>query len=599
MWLIVILAVSTLLTHVAATAPNIILYLTDDLGIGDIATPQGKMLGHHEATPTTHRTPHINNLASEGIYFDRSYTGGNVCGPSRYQLLTGIPTGTKYSIVRGNTKPFRVKPANEVLFPEVLKAAGYYTMGFGKFGFGHNISPTKLDTPSAAGFDSFVGFRTHRDAHHRFPSYLCEDKNDGGGFKTTTSLTPRNHALRITNTRREDRYCNIYNAKKKTIRVKGTLASQLGEDCDFVPDILHKKSLAMMRAKIKENKPFFNMFASTIPHAGGRNDGGRACFNRDGPTCFPIPQVTSPWDVSNMTDNIFLNARASSIMNYLDVHVGETVDMLKEEGVWNNTIFIFTSDNGPSTATLTHINSKGDNSLQLDTIDSNGRFDGMKRSLGEGGIRVPLLMSWPDKFVGGGIAYTPITLADISTTLFDAVGLFDQGWTVPEPKQFSGMSFLPSLLNPNGTQDEQHRFIISELCVGARTKKHQNRNCDFVYFFGDNLQYKRYCSRIGSGRYPVTMNKKLWTLKRRTKGARRRWVARDHNKCSMGKKGDGYFNIKYYTNEQPVSRVKFTVDGNLYQEAKQLFVTQYKGNGAAVDYPWPNIDLTTVPNLAQ
>lgn len=575
-------------------SPNIVLILTDDMGIGDISTPQGIELGHHTPSATTHVTPHISALSASGIYFERMYTGSSICGPSRYTMLTGIPTGTKYSVVRGNSKPFRVSPRGELTFVQILQSAGYHTFGTGKFGVGDQKSATKLDTPSDTGFNKFVGYRTHSDAHHYFPRELAEDLNDGNGFKKTTKYTKRNNALRIKNHKDENKQCNIYKTKSGAIKMN-TKAAGKGKECEYAPDVLHDISLDWMRESIRTNTTFFNLMATPIAHSGGIDENGKACFNDKGVDCYPIPQVSTPHDVSSLTNNQYINSRASSIMNYLDVQVGEIVTMLKEEGAYENTLIIFTSDNGPAESVITSLSNKKPASRDLltDTIGAAGPFTGMKRSIGEGGNRMPFLVSWPGVIEPNSIGVTPAMLSDIGPTLFDIIGLEDAGFLHPEPKQFSGKSFLETLLM--GNQTDKHRYMTLELCAGT-PKNGINTNCDFAYFFGDDLQYKRVCSSGNDLQYPVTA-KTRWSKAKKTKGRSGKWTIEDASKCTMGKSGDGYFTISPYTSEEASDRNEFVFNSEIAIEARDYFTEQIKGNGEKYDKPFPNIDLTDVPRL--
>lgn len=375
--------------------PNIIYILADDLGYGDLSCYGQKKFA----------TPNIDRLAKEGMLFTQHYSGSTVCAPSRSALMTGQHTGHTY--IRGNKE---VKPEGQHPMPdsiqtiaETLKAAGYATGAFGKWGLGY---PNSSGDPTKQGFDTFYGYNCQRYGHHYYPHFL----------RSNLDSIP---------------------LEKNKGTAKGT----------YAPTLIHEKTLAF----IEENKdqPFFLFVPSIIPHAElaapekymqqyrgkflpekeykGTDDPNHKNF-RSGPY---QSQVES-------------HAAFAAMIALLDEQVGEIMTKVEDLGLTENTLVIFTSDNGP------HKEAGADPVY----FNSNGPLKGFKRDLYEGGIRVPMIAKWPAKIEASTVSNHVSAFWDIFPTLAEIVGS-------SSPTNIDGISFLQELLNKS-TEQEQHEYLYWE-----------------------------------------------------------------------------------------------------------------------------------------
>lgn len=373
--------------------PNIIYILADDLGYGDLGS-YGQEKIH---------TPNLDRMASEGMRFTRHYSGSTVCAPSRSSLLTGLHTGHTY--IRGNreVKPEGQHPlhAEAFTFAEAMKEAGYVTGAFGKWGLG--MAGTE-GGPNEQGFDQFFGFLCQRYAHRYYPTYLWE--ND------------RKYPLE-------------------------------GNDWDqtvtYAPDVIHEKTLDFIRNHADTS--FFLYVPAIIPHAeilapeDSLLDIYKGKFGEEphqgndyGADDFKIPGYAS----QEIPHAVF-----AAMVTRLDRQVGQIIDLIEDLGLTDNTIIMFTSDNGP------HLEGGAD----PDFFDSNGPLKGYKRDLYEGGIRVPFIVKWPGKVRAGSVSDHISAFWDIFPTLSDIAG-------APGPEKTDGISFVPELIG-QGEQPE-HSFLYWE-----------------------------------------------------------------------------------------------------------------------------------------
>lgn len=371
--------------------PNIIFILADDLGYGDLSC-----LGQ-----TKFKTPNIDNLAKEGMTFTQHYAGSTVCSPSRSVILTGQHTG--HTPIRGNKRDdngnWPIK-AEAYTVAELLKDNGYATGAFGKWGLG---CPGSAGDPNNQGFDEFYGYNDQTLAHNYYPAFLNHNQdtvwltdNDNGGTGT------------------------------------------------YAPNPIHEQALKF----IEDNKdqPFFMYYPSVIPHAElfapeeymekyrgkflpeknykGYDEGDR--FRKG-------PYGSQPES----------HAAFAAMVDLLDVQVGEIMAKLKELGIDDNTIVLFSSDNGP------HMEGGAD----PDFFDSNSIYQGYKRDLYEGGIRVPTLVRWPGKIEPSSSSDHISAFWDFLPTVADIVG-------ADKPESIDGISFLPTLLGE--TDQEKHEYLYWE-----------------------------------------------------------------------------------------------------------------------------------------
>lgn len=381
--------------------PNIIYILADDLGYGDLSC-YGQ---------TKFKTPHIDELASNGMKFLRHYSGSTVCAPSRSTLLTGLHTG--HTPIRGNKEiqpeGQEPMPAETVTIAELLKKEGYHTAAVGKWGLGFIESE---GDPNNQGFDYFFGYNCQRYAHRYYPAYLWENNQkyplEGNDWTQTET---------------------------------------------YAPDVIHEKAIDY----IKENKDdsFFLYYAAIMPHAElivpedslldrftGRFEEtpfeGKAYNHENGAAYGPdifIPGY-APCEKPKAT--------FASMIYRLDSYVGEINSILDSLGIRENTLIIFTSDNGPHQ----------EGGADPDFFDSNGPYRGYKRDLYEGGIHVPMIVQWPAKVKSGTSTNHISAFWDVFPTLAEIAGMES------EPVS-DGISMVPTLMGRSGEQ-EAHEYLYWE-----------------------------------------------------------------------------------------------------------------------------------------
>lgn len=305
--------------------PNIIFILADDLGYGDLGCFGSKII----------KTPNLDKMAKEGIKLSQFYSGSTVCAPSRCALMTGKHTGNAY--IRGNGEVSLRK--SDTIIPEILKTAGYQTGLFGKWGLGDINSE---GSPEKKGWDYFSGYLHHVEGHFQYPAV---------GWKYTPGMKQPERA-------------NIGRFE--------------GYACDFFA----KEAIGFIENRVK-NKPFFMMLSLTIPHAELQvpkaslqpylDENGKSIFDEK-------PFVGSHYGGQNMP-----KATYAAMVSKADEYVGKIMEALKINGLGENTLVVFTSDNG------THI--EGGRTIDdVKLMNSSGGLKGIKRDLYEGGIRVPTLV---------------------------------------------------------------------------------------------------------------------------------------------------------------------------------------------------------------
>ncbi len=320
-------------------------------------------------------TPNIDRLAREGIQFLDGYAGSTVCAPSRCCLMTGYHTG--HARIRANsTVPLMPE---DVTIAEVLKKAGYVTGLIGKWGLGE---PETSGIPNLQGFDEFYGYLNQTHAHNYYPDYLWR------------------------NTQRE--------------KIEGNIPSQIPGVCEqctqYSHDLLTKEALDFIRRNKSNN--FFLYLSFTIPHAN--NELGRAKGNgMEVPS--DEPYSDRPWPQPQKNH--------AAMITRLDDSVGKILNLLDELGIDENTLIFFSSDNGP------HKEGGADPVF----FKSAGPFKGYKRSLHEGGIRVPFIIRWKNKVEAGKKCSVPVAFWDILPTFAELAG-------ITPPSDIDGVSFAPLLL---------------------------------------------------------------------------------------------------------------------------------------------------------
>ncbi|MDI1248995.1 MAG: arylsulfatase [Lacunisphaera sp.] len=376
----------------AARKPNVIYILADDLGYGDLS-----------AYGQTHfKTPNLDSLAARGMLFKQHYSGAPVCAPARAALMTGKHTGHTY--IRGNSE---VQPEGQSPMPadtrtlaHMFKAAGYATGLFGKWGLG---APGSVSEPLKMGFDRFYGYNCQRHAHHYYPYYLWNDHQ--------RDLLWGNFGL---------------------------------EQQEYAPDLIQKQALQFVETN--KDRPFFMFYAAIQPHAEmfapeKNMQKYRGKF---------LPESSFQGTDSGPDYRKFAygsqpeaHAAFAAMVETLDEDVGELVAKLEQLGIANETLIIFTSDNGP------HQEAGHDPAY----FNSTGGLRGHKRDLYEGGIRVPMIACWPGKVPAGTTSDHVSAFWDILPTMTELTGQLT-------PEGLDGFSLLPTLLQQG--KQSAHDYLYWE-----------------------------------------------------------------------------------------------------------------------------------------
>ena len=355
--------------------PNVVWIMADDLGIGDLGCYGQRII----------ETPHIDSLAAHGMKFMQHYSGSTVSAPSRCSLLTGYHMG--HAQIRANAK---VPGSDGLLYEtpldssavtvaDLFKQRGYATACCGKWGLG---GPGTVGEPLRHGFDYFYGYLGQRFAHNYYPEFLHE--ND------------------------------------EKVMLNGKAYSH---------DLIRDHALQFVRSHA--DAPFFLYFSPTIPHADldvleteKEHYEGRFC---------ETPFVGNPNGYKSQDEP---RATYAAMVSYLDKSVGDIVALLEEIGVADNTIVIFTSDNG--------VHAEGGHDPYY--FDSNGPYRGTKRDLYEGGVRTPFVISWPNRIAEGVVTDHVAAFWDFMPTVAELIG-------VDAPDGIDGISYLPTLLGREGQQE--------------------------------------------------------------------------------------------------------------------------------------------------
>jgi arylsulfatase A-like enzyme len=364
--------------------PNIIFILADDLGYGDLGCYGQKTI----------KTPNIDEMAKEGMHFTDHYAGSTVCAPSRCCLMTGYHTG--HALIRGNANvPLR---PSDVTVAELLKQAGYSTGIIGKWGLGEADS---TGIPNRQGFDYWFGYLNQRHAHNYYPEYLWRNE------EKVKLMNEVNH---------------IIGGRDQT---PGGVATKRVE---YSHDLFAEEALGFVE-KNKGN-PFFLYLAFTIPHA---ND-------EAGNKGMEVPSL-GPYADKNWPEPQKAHA---AMITRMDSDVGRLMARVKELKLDNDTLVMFSSDNGP------HKEGGGDPAF----FNSSGPLRGYKRALYEGGIRVPLIARWPGRIKAGSVSHHVSAFWDFLPTCCELVG-------IKPPEGIDGISMLPTLLGKPGEQRE-HEYLYWE-----------------------------------------------------------------------------------------------------------------------------------------
>jgi arylsulfatase A len=362
-----------------APRPNIIFILADDLGYGDLSC-FGQQ--HFE-------THHLDRMASEGIVFTDHYAGSTVCAPSRACLLTGMHTGHVYQRFNGNVQ-FREDP-NDITVARLLADAGYHTAMIGKSGLSCRSNDGAL--PNRKGFEHFFGYISHAAAHRYYPKALWKNGE----------------------------------------RIK--YPSNAGKSGDtYSGDLFRADTMAYLEEHAEG--PFFLHLSLQQPHAD-------LAVPQEWKAPFLDKFDDQPAKGGNYRDEEHPKATFAGMVTYLDDTVGEVLAKLEELGIDDNTLVIFSSDNG----------AMSEGGWSRSYFNSSGPLRGGKRDLYEGGIRVPTIARWPAAVPAGSRTAHPSAFWDFAPTACELAG-------VTPTEEMDGISYLPTL---RGEQHQpKHDFLYWE-----------------------------------------------------------------------------------------------------------------------------------------
>lgn len=404
----------------SARPPNIIFIMADDLGYGDIG-PYGQ---------TKIRTPYLDQMAAEGMRFTQMYAGNAVCAPSRSVLMTGLHPGHTYTrdnlgvgasaekrIGRPSVEGQYAIPGTAYTVAAALKAEGYRTGGFGKWGLG---GPRTTGDPLKQGFDRFFGYNDQTVAHNYYPTYLWD--ND-----TIRDLKNQPFSSEDKLTAREDP------GKASTYRrFIGT---------EYSADLIGEEALKFVRAN--RGNPFFLYWPTTVPHVALQvpaDSLAEYLGNWDDPP-YPGGKGYLPCFAPKAT--------YAAMITRMDRDIGRMMQLIVELGLDQDTVFVFTSDNGPLTG-----KHQGLAGTDGEFFNSNGGFRDGKGSLYEGGIRVPAIVRWKGRIRPNSVNTRIAAFEDWFPTLLDLIGA---GARIP--KSLDGISFAPSLF---GKKQPERAFVYRE-----------------------------------------------------------------------------------------------------------------------------------------
>ena len=399
----------------APERPNIVLIVADDLGYGELGSYGQEKI----------RTPVLDRLAEQGMRFTRHYSGSPVCAPSRATLLTGLHTG--HAVVRDNDEMVErgavwtdtliegnhPLPPGTYTFGRMLQDAGYVTAAIGKWGLG---GPGDSGEPNLQGFDYWFGYMCQREAHNYYPTHLwrngVRETLPGNAYFSAHQRLPG--GIDPTDPRSYERYA--------------------GETYSF--DVMIEDAVRFVRANL--DAPFFLYLPVTIPHVA-----------------LQVPEESLAEYVDEFDDTPYTGDRGylphrapraayAAMITRMDTGIGRILDALEEAGVEGNTVVLFTSDNGPT------FNGGTDSEF----FASTGGLRGLKASLYEGGIRVPLIVRWPGRVAPG-------SETDHVSAFWDYLATFAEIAGSRPRRETDGLSMVP-VLTGNRAAQPRHGLLYWE-----------------------------------------------------------------------------------------------------------------------------------------
>lgn len=369
--------------------PNIIFILADDLGYGELGCyGQSKI-----------KTPNLDRMATEGMRFTQFYAGSTVCAPSRSVLMTGQHLG--HTRVRGNAGYGNFAPqtlqADDVTIASILRKAGYATGLIGKWGLGELGSTGE---PSRQGFDYQFGFINQTHAHNHYPDHV---------WRNGKRVELPNDLVKVGNAEGTG-----YSVERKV----------------YIDDVFAQESLDFITRNQKQ--PFFLFLAMVTPHANGERKRELGDGNE-------VPDqgiyASEPWTDSNRNH--------AAMVTRMDRDVGAIFEHLKKLGLDDRTLVMFSSDNGA--------HKEGGPHYDTAFFRVSGPFSGLKRSLTDGGIRIPFIARWPGMIAADTVSDHVGYFGDLLVTWAEFAGI-----TVTTPHD--GISIVPTLTGKGKQADHDYLY---------------------------------------------------------------------------------------------------------------------------------------------
>ncbi len=412
--------------------PNIIFIMCDDLGYGDLGCYGQPYI----------QTPNIDRMAHEGMRFTQAYAGSPVSAPSRASFMTGQHTG--HCEIRGNKEYWRNSPTmmygnnqdymvvgqhpysiDHVILPEIMKDNGYATGMFGKWAGGYEGS---VSTPDKRGIDEYFGYICQFQAHLYYPNFLNRYSRSMGDTAVVRITLDENIKYPM--------YGRDY--FKRT---------------QYSADLIHQKALEWLDNQNAE-RPFFGILTYTLPHAelAQPEDSLLSAYQQK----FFEDKTWGGQEYSRYNPSVHTHAQFAAMITRLDKYVGEVLAKLKEKGLEENTLVIFTSDNGP------HEEGGADPAF----FGRDGKLRGLKRQCLEGGIRIPFIARWPGTVPEGTVNSHQLAFYDMMPTFCELAGVKNYTKKYGNKKlrkgtdYFDGISILPTLTGKKGQQS--HEFLYWE-----------------------------------------------------------------------------------------------------------------------------------------
>jgi len=396
----------------APRPPNVIFIIADDLGYGDLGCYGQKII----------QTPHLDRMAAEGMRFTQHYSGNAVCAPSRCVLMTGKHPG--HAFIRDNHQ-YRPKPeegqypipAETVTLAKLFQQRGYVTGGFGKWGLG---GPGTSGEPLKQGFSRWYGYNCQAVAHNFYPTYLWDNDQQ---VPLNNAKFPAHDKFRAD----ED----PKNAKSYA-RFQGKAYSA---------DLISEQARAFIRGN--KDKPFFCYVPTTVPHLALQvpDDSLAEYLGK-----FDDPPYTGG---KGYLPHFKPRAAYAAMITRMDREIGALMKLVADLGLDDNTIWIFTSDNGPL-----HGRHEGFAGTDATFFNSSGGLRDGKGTLFEGGFRVPGIVRWKGKIAPNTTSDRVTGFEDWMPTLMELTGAKNAA-----PKDTDGLSFAPTLL---GQKQPDRPFLYRE-----------------------------------------------------------------------------------------------------------------------------------------